>query len=225
MKILEFLPGKTRRQISDKRAHMGLARTDSRRVALETDTGSQVAPMSDVVVSEDTYTLIQQPDDASASLENALLDKRSEGLQRALAANCHNIGSFAGLEHKLAELTNSVRVENINTVLCEFVSMLKGDEDTRPPRPANRHAKRRNHNALRRIRYAKCQEAYHKCPRKLVDMAIVGSNVFPPRVEPPEADQIREMSEQLWGTTGPDCVFRVKVMPLTISEYWKCSLR
>jgi len=95
--------------------------------------------MSYVVVSKDIYTLVQQPDDASASQENALLDEWSDDLQRALAANCHNTGSFAGLKHKMAELTNSVRVENIDTVLCEFVSMLKGDEDTRPPRPANRH--------------------------------------------------------------------------------------
>jgi hypothetical protein len=151
-------------------------------VALETDTGSQVAPMSDVVVSEDTYTLDQQPDDASASQENALLDEWSEDLQGALAANCHNISSFAGLVHKLAELINCVRLENIDTDLYEFVSMLKGDKDTRPARPDSRHTKRCNHNALRRFRYAKCQEAYHKCPRKLVDMAIAGSNVFPPRV-------------------------------------------
>jgi hypothetical protein len=127
MKISEFLPGKTRRKRSDKRAHLELARTGARRVALETDIGSQVAPTSDVVVSEDTYTLVQQPDDAIASKENALLDEFSEDIQRPLAANCHNIGSFAGLKHKLAELTNSVRVENIDTVLCEFVSMLKGD--------------------------------------------------------------------------------------------------
>jgi hypothetical protein len=65
MKILEFLPGKNRRQRSDKRANLELARTGPRRVALETDLGSQVAPMPDVVVSEDTYTLVQQPDDAS----------------------------------------------------------------------------------------------------------------------------------------------------------------
>jgi len=121
-------------------------------MAFETDTGSQVAQMPYVVISEDTYTLVEQPNDASASQGNALLYKWSEDLQRALADNCHNIGSFAGLEHKLAELTNSARVENIDTVLCEFVSMLKGDEDTRLPRPANRHAKRRNHNALCRFR-------------------------------------------------------------------------
>jgi len=135
--------------MSDKRAHFGLVRTGARRVGLETDTGSQIAPMSDVVVCEDTYTLEQQPDDSSASKENALLDECSEDLQGALAANCHNIGSFAGLEHKLAELTHSIRVENIDTDLCEFVCMLKADEDTWPPRPADRHAKKRNHNALR----------------------------------------------------------------------------
>jgi len=208
MKILEFLLGKTRRKISDKRAHMELARTGARRVALETDTSSQVAPVSDVIVSEDTYTLVQHPDDVSASQENALLDELSEDLQRGFTVrcNCHNISSFAGLEHMLAQLTNSVRVENINTVICEFVSMLKGDEDTRSPRTANRHAKRRNHNALRRFRYAKCQEAYHKCPCKLVDMTIVGSNVFLPRIEPPESGQIQELYEQVWGTTGPECV-------------------
>jgi len=123
MKILEFLPGKTRRQISDKPVHLELARTCARRASIETDTGSQVAPMSDVVVSEDTYTLFQQLDDASASQENVLLYELSEDLQRALAVNCHNIGSFAGLEHKLAELTNSARVENIVTVLCKLVSI------------------------------------------------------------------------------------------------------
>jgi kynureninase len=79
--------------------------------------------MSDVVVYEDTYTLVQQPDDASASQENALLDEWSEELQRALAANYYNRDSVAGLEHKLAELTISVRVETIVTVLCELVSM------------------------------------------------------------------------------------------------------
>jgi len=163
-----------------------------------------------------------------ASKENALLDELSEDLRRPLAANCHITGSFAGLEHKLADLTNSVRVENIDTVLCEFVSMLKGDEDTRPPRPANRHAKRRNHNALRRFRYAKCQEAYHKCPRKLVDMAIVEGNVFLPKVEPPEAGQIRELYEQPPLTGAPpdqSAYFRVKVMLLTKSVYWTCSFR
>jgi len=103
MKILEFLPDKTRRQISDKRAHLELARTGAGRVAFETATGSQVAPMSDVVVSSDTYTLVQQLDDASVSQEIALLDELSEDLQKPLAANCHNIGSFAGLEHKLAD--------------------------------------------------------------------------------------------------------------------------
>jgi len=191
MKILEFLPGKTRKQISDKRAHLGLARTGARGVAIETHSGSQVATMSDVVVSEETNTLVQRQDDESASQEHILLDEWNEGLRRALAANCHNIGSFAGLEHKLAELTNNVRVENIDIVLCDFVSILKVDEDTRPPRPPSRHTKRRNHNALCRFRYAKCQEAYHKYPCKLVDMAIAGSKVFPPRVEPPEAGQIR----------------------------------
>jgi len=81
--------------------------------------------MSDVVISEDTCTLVQQPDDASASQENALLDEWSEDLQKAFAANCHSIGSFAGLERKLAELTNSARMENIDTVLCEIICMLK----------------------------------------------------------------------------------------------------
>jgi len=81
--------------------------------------------MSDVVVSEDTCTLVQQPEDASATQGNALLDEWGEDLQRGLAANSLSIGSFAGLERKLAELTNSARIENIDTVLCEIVSMLK----------------------------------------------------------------------------------------------------
>ncbi|KAH0946265.1 hypothetical protein HN011_010822 [Eciton burchellii] len=37
-------------------------------------------------------------------------------------------------------------------------------------------------------------------------MAIAGSNVFPLRVEPPKAGQIRELYEQFWGTTGTDGV-------------------
>jgi hypothetical protein len=31
-------------------------------------------------------------------------------------------------------------------------------------------------------------------------------NFFPPRVEPPEAGQTRELYEQIWGTIGPECV-------------------
>jgi len=181
MKILKFIPGKIRRQISDKRAHLGLARTGARRVSLETDTGSQVAQMFYVVISENTYTLVEQTDDASASQGNALLCEWSEDLQRALAANCHNIGSFAALEHKLAELTNSVRVENIDTVLCDFVSMLKVNEDTRPPRPAN---------MLKGViitHYA----GFDMPNVRRHTTNVLGSNVFPPRVEHPEAGQIR----------------------------------
>jgi len=37
-------------------------------------------------------------------------------------------------------------------------------------------------------------------------MTIVGSNVFLPRIEPPESGQIQELYEQVWGTTGPECV-------------------
>jgi hypothetical protein len=36
------------------------------------------------------------------------------------------------------------------------------------------------------------------------------SNFFPPRVEPPEPGQIRELYEQLWGTIGADCVLPSK---------------
>jgi len=93
--------------------------------------------------------------------------------------------------------------ETIDTILRDFVSMLLADEDTRVPRPARKAANKRNHNAVNRFRYARCQEAYCKCPCKLVDMAIAGTNTFPPRIEPLEAAQVRELYEQLWDIAGP----------------------
>jgi len=43
-----------------------------------------------------------------------------------------------------------------------------------------------------------------KCPRKHDEMAIAGSNTFPPRMDPPKARNVREFYTEFWSTPRPE---------------------
>ncbi|XP_078051849.1 uncharacterized protein LOC144477995, partial [Augochlora pura] len=56
-----------------------------------------------------------------------------------------------------------------------------------------------------KYRYARFQELYKKCPRKLIDMAVAGEGIEKRKhIELPEKEQIGKLYGDLWGTCGPE---------------------
>ncbi|CAL7932962.1 unnamed protein product [Xylocopa violacea] len=61
-----------------------------------------------------------------------------------------------------------------------------------------------NRNKYKKFTYARCQEMYKKCPKRLADIAINGDNSFlEPSKQPPSASQIMHLYHELWETPGP----------------------
>jgi hypothetical protein len=101
--------------------------------------------------------------------------------------------SFANLEERLTGLATDDLGKTIDTILCDFVSMLLGDEIRRALRPIRRSRRDTMSCTNLPFRYAKCQKVYRKCPHKLVDIVVVGENTFPLRIEPAEAAKVRQL--------------------------------
>lgn len=67
-----------------------------------------------------------------------------------------------------------------------------------------RQAVRATANQRRRYRYARCQEMYKQCPKRLAEIALSGDFTFTVmRKEPPAVEAIEELYGQLWGQEGP----------------------
>lgn len=69
----------------------------------------------------------------------------------------------------------------------------------------NKNNKRnKNHNQRKKFGYARCQELFNKCPKKLAEYTIKGDFSFMnSRQDPPSAEKVKELYSDLWGQTGP----------------------
>ncbi|KAJ8682559.1 hypothetical protein QAD02_018351 [Eretmocerus hayati] len=62
-----------------------------------------------------------------------------------------------------------------------------------------------NRAVRRRSQYERCQELYHKEPKRLGEM-VASNDFFPIQVDnPPDKAQTDSLYTQLWGRTGPEC--------------------
>lgn len=62
-----------------------------------------------------------------------------------------------------------------------------------------------NKNQQRKYMYARCQELYKECPKKLADL-IVNSDEFTlkPPIPPPQSHAIKNQYAEIWGISGPE---------------------
>lgn len=70
-------------------------------------------------------------------------------------------------------------------------------------KPNNKRKPKKNHE--RRYMYARCQELYKECPKKLADI-IMSNNEFTlkPQIPPPQAQEIKNHYAEIWDTSGPE---------------------
>lgn len=66
------------------------------------------------------------------------------------------------------------------------------------------HKRLPNHSQRKKNRYARCQELFNNCPKKLAEAAVLGNlSIQTERKEPPKKDSITQLYGALWGTKGP----------------------
>lgn len=62
-----------------------------------------------------------------------------------------------------------------------------------------------NTNQRKKFYYARCQQIYKECPKRLAEMAVNGdTSLVKPPIQPPPADEIRKLYQNLWETPGPN---------------------
>lgn len=68
----------------------------------------------------------------------------------------------------------------------------------------NKKNKNQNHNQRKKFGYARCQDLFNKCPKKLAEYTIKGDFSFMnTRQDPPQAEKIEKLYADLWGQIGP----------------------
>jgi len=186
IKVLEFLSGKTRKQINDKRVHLGLT---NRTAPMVDDNDVEPPPIptnppdltGESPLTDDSVPLTTTMDiPGQAPPEDDGLDGE---LRTTLTSRGRNVGCFQAIHERLARLATEGSGQEFDDILADFVAALLGDQAEHAPGPNTRSRRRRhchNHSNRSRFNYARCQDMYRKCPRKLVDMAIAGSNTSPP---------------------------------------------
>jgi hypothetical protein len=68
----------------------------------------------------------------------------------------------------------------------------------------NNKSSQKKRNTKKRYSYARCQELFKECPKKLEDVVVNNDRVYlEPTRQPPNAAEVRRLYEDLWGQIGP----------------------
>ncbi|CAK9834503.1 Retrovirus-related Pol polyprotein from type-2 retrotransposable element R2DM [Anthophora retusa] len=232
--IREFLPGKTLKQISDKRRLLPVREQEA-----PVEEGS-----SDESSSEEYHSAGEHTEEIPRGDQTGDLWQRP--LREAITADqLEDESEFKRIEKDIHELVGCEDIESkedeISALVQKFTEQLK-EGATKSPRTNKSHARKakatenaRKRNPKTRKRgfeYARHQELYRKCPKKLLDLALTSISVFDKEtVNPPCKREVEPLYTSLWGTTGPitniikDTVNRIPAtkmediwLPITVGE-------
>jgi len=191
IKILEFLPGKTRKQINDKHVHLQLT-IKSAPPADGSDDPEAMPTPNDV----DTFDPTLRRFGASSSEHRDHFPGATRGARvgwGAITTKGRSVRCFVTLNERLARLATENSEQVVNDILDDLVSVLLGDEAEHALKPNIKSGRKRNHNNHNnrsRFKYTRCHEVYCKRPRKL-DMAQ--TTTFSKIEPPPILSKIRKL--------------------------------
>ncbi|PBC25188.1 Retrovirus-related Pol polyprotein from type-1 retrotransposable element R2 [Apis cerana cerana] len=140
-------------------------------------------------------------------------DRWQEPFLQYITSNHLDEGDFLrGVEKEIERLApaRNIEQEEVDVLLQKFVDYLKEgtqhEEGNRQrQKGATKKGKKTTHNRRKRFLYAKHQELYRKCPRKLLDLAIMGeSGKGEEAISLPGADSVGPLYKNLWGQSGPE---------------------
>lgn len=212
VKIKEHIPGKTLKQISDKRRQLKPPENVVECITIdESDSETESCEMDGVQTSPDRGESSQVPT-VSGAWQEALIESISApGPEKEEWTSIVNEMAMLAIEDRSSN-------EQLEKVVGDVLCVLQGDKPTTEPRRARgregrnktgsdgARASRRTRG--RRFRYSRYQEIFEKCPRKLADMAISGNTIDQVGGEIcyPETGDIERLYTALWGTAGPRTV-------------------
>jgi hypothetical protein len=108
---------------------------------------------------------------------------------------------------------------HLNGVIKQMNNLTDEKENKSHNKPHNK-LKRNNRNSRKRFLYARCQDIFKECPKRLANVVINNDRAYlEPARQPPAAVDIKRHYEDLWGQEGPASVpfinsNRVSVLPL-----------
>lgn len=218
VRIQEFLPGKTLKQISDKRRT--LIKAVDREVHVEEvpevpsgnldtrDTLNMAAEVSDTYI----HAEIEADEEWRVNLKSAIIQMK-----------CEN-EDFKEIDDRLNKATEKEHLEEIISILKIILTKEKEienktgnsktninnnnneyiQEKAKRLKTRNKNKNQLNHNRRAKYNYARCQELYNKCPQKLIDVAISGEGISLQKFDPPTAEEIKNLYTALWGNKASE---------------------
>ena len=95
----------------------------------------------------------------------------------------------------------------IRTALYELINNLNKNQSDlikiKTQRAAKRKNNKNNRNSRKRFSYARCQELFHECPRRVADAVVNNDQAYlEPARQPPGSEEVRGLYEKLWGQVG-----------------------
>ena len=110
----------------------------------------------------------------------------------------------------------------IRTTLYEFIINFKkhkNQTDSKVPKIVANNRKKNNRNSRKRFSYARCQELFCECPKRLADAVINNDQAYlEPARQPPGFEEVRGLYEKLWEQVGSTYV------PIPVARAPKLSL-
>ena len=243
-----FLPNKTLKQISDKRRGLyekGLLNIN-RNVSQETEQNLDVTQQEQSVpsVEENTNTENERVwrDSINKYIESIKIPLHSKfvDLEVSLKTLWKNnkgnpdvlfplLDKFTNEEivHKLLDVDtkdkNNKKVSKINKDNKRINNKYNDNNKSNYKNINGNNKKNKNHNQRKKFGYARCQELFNKCPKKLAEHTIKGDFSFmTERQDPPPAANIEELYTDLWGQKGKKDInlydIENSMPPLNINE-------
>ncbi|CAK9796162.1 Retrovirus-related Pol polyprotein from type-2 retrotransposable element R2DM [Anthophora quadrimaculata] len=207
--IREFLPNKTLKQISDKRRLLPVREQEEpAEIGTSSDSSSEeYHSAGEMEVTEE----IPRRDPNETDWKEPLRVTIQIGQLKQ-----HN--EFREIEDKIKELAEEEDIEEkasvISVLVNQFTDKLKGgtqgssdpnqNKRKQPKRTPNQSKRRSQRTRQKGYEYARYQELYKNCPKKLLDLAIINKSICDKEaVEPPSKDLVGPLYRELWGKLGP----------------------
>lgn len=243
VRIQEFLPDKTLRQISDRRRALPKAIHREAQVeeAPEPNENPDIGEMLNMVAEISGTNLqidIEADEDWIIDLRNAITQMKCENEdfkeiddrlnktteKEHLDEIIHLLKIILTKENESKDITGNNKTHiNSNNKVNKYIQ-----EKGKRLRTKNKYKNQLSHNCRAKYSYARCQELYNKCPQKLIDVAISGEGISFQKSDPPAAEDIRNLYTALWGSkaseiTLPDAAMEyadIKSIfaPITVQE-------
>jgi hypothetical protein len=118
--------------------------------------------------------------------------------------------------------------KKINECITQLYGVIKqlnsNDHENNRQRKPQKHNKKNNRNAKKRFLYARCQDLFNECPKKLADVVINDDRAYlEPARHAPAAAGIKRHYKELWGQQGPTSVPSINinhVSKLSLQDYF-----